>query len=66
MILFSVVKTLSDFMTMIGECDTWSDIMIKCEYLLPLQKAIILRLLKIIKGINIENYQIYKLSHHKF
>lgn len=54
-----------DFIIMTAECDTWNEIAINYEYLLLPQMATILRILKIIKWINIENHQIYKLSHHK-
>lgn len=64
-IIFSGKKTLRDFRIMTAECDTWNKITIKYEYLLVPQMAVILRFLKIIKWVNIENYQIYKLSHHK-
>ena len=54
-----------NFIMMTAEYDTWNETTIKYEYLFLPQMAMILRFLKIIKWINIENYQIYKLSHHK-
>ena len=54
-----------NFIIMTAEYDTWNETTIKYEYLFLPQMAMILRFPKIIKWINIENYQIYKLSHHK-
>ena len=54
-----------NFIIMTAEYDTWNETTIKYEYLFLPQMAMILRFPKIIQWINIENYQIYKLSHHK-